>query len=192
MESRKLLAALGTTAAIGLPVTTTIAAADQTAVDGNVLPRTLQGNLAIATDLGRIAHHRLVAVDTRLARSVARLRQHHLSERSLKRLAHMSNTQLLRERKRLSRRLRRLRATGGAPNVAIPASLSAIAACESGGNPRAIGGGGLYRGKYQMTYAAWASVGGKGDPAAAPAAEQDRRAAMLLARSGAGQWPVCG
>jgi hypothetical protein len=81
-------------------------------------------------------------------------------------------------------------ATGG-PASPSPA-LQAIAACESGGNPRAIGGGGQFRGKYQFTYATWAAVGGSGDPAAAPEAEQDRRAAILYARSGPGQWPVCG
>ena len=64
--------------------------------------------------------------------------------------------------------------------------------CESGGDPRAIGGGGAYRGKYQFSYSTWAGVGGTGDPAAAPEAEQDRRAAMLYDRSGPGQWPVCG
>ena len=62
--------------------------------------------------------------------------------------------------------------------------------CESGGDPTAIGGGGLYRGKYQFSVDTWRAVGGTGDPAAAPEADQDRRAAMLLARSGAGQWPV--
>jgi hypothetical protein len=70
--------------------------------------------------------------------------------------------------------------------------LAKIAACESGGNPAAIGGGGAYRGAYQMTFAAWASVGGHGDPATAPMAEQTRRAALLYTQSGAGQWPVCG
>jgi peptidoglycan hydrolase-like protein with peptidoglycan-binding domain len=70
--------------------------------------------------------------------------------------------------------------------------LQQIARCESGGNPRAIGGGGQYRGKYQFTRETWAAVGGSGDPAAAPEAEQDRRAAALLARNGTGQWPVCG
>ena len=74
----------------------------------------------------------------------------------------------------------------------MPPQLQAIAQCESGGDPRAIGGGGAYRGKYQFSYSTWAGVGGTGDPAAAPEAEQDRRAAMLYARSGAGQWPVCG
>ena len=71
-------------------------------------------------------------------------------------------------------------------------ALEGIAQCESGGDPGAIGGGGEYRGKYQMTREAWAGVGGSGDPAAAPDAEQDRRAAMLYQRGGASQWPGCG
>lgn len=71
-------------------------------------------------------------------------------------------------------------------------TLERIAACESGGNPSAIGGGGRFRGKYQFTYETWAGVGGSGDPAAASEGEQDRRAAILYARSGPGQWPVCG
>ena len=76
--------------------------------------------------------------------------------------------------------------------VAVSPQLEAIAQCESGGDPTAIGGGGLYRGKYQFSVGTWQSVGGNGDPATAPEAEQDRRAAVLLARDGAGQWPVCG
>jgi Transglycosylase-like domain len=92
----------------------------------------------------------------------------------------------------LRRSLRILRRqTAGAAASASP-QLEAIAQCESGGDPTAIGGGGLYRGKYQFTYGTWQSVGGSGDPAAAPEGEQDRRAAILLARSGTGQWPVCG
>jgi hypothetical protein len=83
-------------------------------------------------------------------------------------------------------------ATAPVEGAAPSAQLEAIAACESGGDPAAIGGGGLYRGKYQFTYETWQSVGGSGDPAAAPEAEQDRRAAVLLARDGSGQWPVCG
>lgn len=80
-------------------------------------------------------------------------------------------------------------ASGGS---ATPAHLQAIAACESGGDPGAVGGGGAYRGKYQFSPSTWASVGGSGDPAAAPEAEQDKRAAMLYARTGASSWPVCG
>jgi soluble lytic murein transglycosylase-like protein len=80
---------------------------------------------------------------------------------------------------------------GLAPGVS-QSTLDAIAACESGGNPRAVGGGGAFRGKYQFDYGTWAAVGGSGDPAAAPEVEQDRRAAMLYARAGSSPWPVCG
>jgi Transglycosylase-like domain len=82
-------------------------------------------------------------------------------------------------------------ASGGAPTTAS-APLQAIAACESGGNPSAVGGGGAFRGKYQFDQATWESVGGTGDPAAASPAEQDRRAAILYAREGSSPWPVCG
>jgi hypothetical protein len=91
--------------------------------------------------------------------------------------------------KELRRSIRILKRSSGS---AVSPQLEAIAQCESGGDPTAIGGGGLYRGKYQFSVSTWQSVGGSGDPAAAPEAEQDRRAAILLARSGPGQWPVCG
>jgi Transglycosylase-like domain len=84
------------------------------------------------------------------------------------------------------------RERGAQPDVAIPPQLEQIAQCESHGDPHAIGGGGNYRGKYQFDMGTWASVGGQGDPAAAPEAEQDKRAAMLYARTGPSQWPVCG
>jgi hypothetical protein len=80
-------------------------------------------------------------------------------------------------------------AAGG--STASPA-LEAIASCESGGDPTAVSPDGTYRGKYQFDYGTWASVGGTGDPAAAPEAEQDMRAAELYARSGSTPWPVCG
>lgn len=72
------------------------------------------------------------------------------------------------------------------------ATLAKIAACESGGDPTAISSDGTYRGKYQFTRSTWAQMGGSGDPAAAPEAEQDRRAAALLAAQGTAPWPVCG
>jgi len=75
---------------------------------------------------------------------------------------------------------------------ASSATLEAIAACESGGDPSAVGGGGLYRGKYQFTYETWQSVGGRGDPAAAPRTEQTWRAWKLLKSHGSGHWPACG
>lgn len=91
-------------------------------------------------------------------------------------------------------------AAGERPNgeraPAIPASaratLERIAACESGGDPRAVSANGLYRGKYQFHRDTWRSVGGSGDPAAATEREQDRRAYLLLRREGTSPWPRCG
>ena len=72
------------------------------------------------------------------------------------------------------------------------AMLARIAACESGGDPTAASADGRYRGKYQFSRATWRAMGGNGDPAAAPEAEQDRRAAALLAAQGTAPWPACG
>jgi hypothetical protein len=71
-------------------------------------------------------------------------------------------------------------------------TLDKIAQCESGGSPTAVSADGQYRGKYQFTRETWARMGGSGDPAAAPEAEQDQRAAALLAQEGTAPWPVCG
>jgi TolA-binding protein len=71
-------------------------------------------------------------------------------------------------------------------------TLEAIGSCESGGDPAAVSSDGSYRGKYQFDFGTWESVGGSGDPAAAPEAEQDYRAALLYAQSGSSPWPVCG
>ena len=51
---------------------------------------------------------------------------------------------------------------------------------------------GTYRGKYQFDRETWRAMGGSGDPADAPEAEQDRIAAALLAQRGTAPWPVCG
>lgn len=74
----------------------------------------------------------------------------------------------------------------------VQRTLDRIAVCESGGNPRAVSRGGQYRGKYQFHRSTWRSVGGKGDPARASEAEQDRRARILFRREGWKPWPVCG
>ena len=109
----------------------------------------------------------------------------HKLDTALKRAKH--------ERKmKLRAKARRRAAAPAAPAGGASPQLEAIAACESGGDPSAVGGGGAYRGKYQFDYGTWASVGGSGDPAAAPEAEQDARAAALLSRSGTNPWPVCG
>jgi hypothetical protein len=100
-------------------------------------------------------------------------------------------------RERLERRRERQEARE--PDFASPesfgvsqATLESIAACESGGDPTAVSADGTYRGKYQFDTGTWASVGGSGDPAAAPEAEQDMRAAMLYSQSGSSPWPICG
>jgi peptidoglycan hydrolase-like protein with peptidoglycan-binding domain len=77
-------------------------------------------------------------------------------------------------------------ATNGASN-----ELARIAHCESGGNPAAVSPGGRYRGKYQFSRATWRAMGGSGDPANAAEAEQDQRAAALLASAGKRPWPNC-
>lgn len=71
------------------------------------------------------------------------------------------------------------------------AQLARIAQCESGGDPAAVSPDGQYRGKYQFARETWKSLGGTGDPAEAPEAEQDTRAAMLMERQGPSAWPVC-
>ena len=72
------------------------------------------------------------------------------------------------------------------------ATLAKIAQCESGGDPTAVSADGTYRGKYQFDRETWRQLGGTGDPADAPEAEQDRIAAKLLAARGSAPWPNCG
>ncbi len=79
------------------------------------------------------------------------------------------------------------KASGGGAS----AQLERIAQCESGGDPTAVSADGRYRGKYQFSRATWRALGGKGDPAKAPEARQDRLAAKLLALSGTSPWPNC-
>jgi hypothetical protein len=78
------------------------------------------------------------------------------------------------------------------PGGVSMATLEAIASCESGGDPTIVSSDGTYRGKYQFDFGTWESVGGSGDPAAAPEYEQDYRAALLYAQAGSSPWPVCG
>jgi hypothetical protein len=78
------------------------------------------------------------------------------------------------------------------PGGVSQATLDAIGACESGGDPTAVSADGTYRGKYQFDLGTWESVGGSGDPAAATEAEQDYRAALLYSQAGSSPWPICG
>jgi Transglycosylase-like domain len=155
----------------------------------STLSAPLAGNRTMAAEMRAGARYRLLRSHEKLLRRLASARGEKLDAHAMPHARRWSNERL----RRSNVTLRRILRSGVvAPAVPIPGALASIANCESHGNPSAIGGGGLYRGKYQMTYTTWASVGGAGDPAAAPEAEQDRRAAMLLARSGTSQWPVCG
>jgi hypothetical protein len=165
-------------------------------------PREPIGTVTIDTKTTtELRHQRLVHRYLKLRNRANRLIARRDGRRAPRRVrtakqAQWSNRGLRRAIRVMRKRIRSVRAdlydrrAGLTP--AVRATLNGIAACESHGNPRAIGGGGAYRGKYQFSYGTWASVGGRGDPAAASEREQDRRAAMLLTRSGRGHWPVCG
>jgi hypothetical protein len=81
--------------------------------------------------------------------------------------------------------------SGSSRRVRLPAVLKRIAQCESGGNPRAVSRDGRYRGKFQFDMATWRSLGGKGDPAAAPESVQDRLALKLYRQRGTAPWANC-
>jgi len=134
----------------------------------------------------------------RTERRLARVKGADFSRRAQERRLRGESPSELREALRTSRRelhrARRAAATGPAATPAAgaaPPHLEAIAACESGGDYSASTGNGFY-GAYQFTQSTWESVGGTGNPAAAPPAEQDKRAAMLYAQAGSTPWPVCG
>jgi hypothetical protein len=83
-------------------------------------------------------------------------------------------------------------ATAGPAGGGVSGHLASIRECESGGDYTAVNPSGTYRGAYQFDQQTWESVGGTGDPAAAPPAEQDMRAQMLYEQRGSSPWPVCG
>ena len=67
----------------------------------------------------------------------------------------------------------------------------ALARCESGGNPRAVGGGGRYFGAFQFSLPTWRGLGYSGNPIDHPYGTQLQAAQRLVARSGWGQFPHC-
>jgi hypothetical protein len=141
---------------------------------------------------GQRAHRTLVTRNVRLAHKLARAREHKLPHGRTERVRDYTRPRLRAENRELSAKLHRIAGATSSTGGSASPQLQGIAACESGGDPHSIGGGGAFRGKYQFTYGTWASVGGSGDPAAAPEAEQDKRAQMLLDKSGSSPWPVCG
>lgn len=147
---------------------------------------------------GRLTHHRLyVGRDLLASSGRARAAEDGASSPSKAELRHSIH----RMQKRWSRWLRhdprgrvvafKLKVSRDVPSWG-KAHLRSIAWCESKNNPRAIGGGGAYRGMYQFSFSTWAVVGGSGDPVAASRWEQTWRAWLLLSRHGSGHWPNCG
>ncbi|HYF27700.1 MAG TPA: transglycosylase family protein [Baekduia sp.] len=158
---------------------------------------------ALAADATSAVRTRLVRHTVRRERKIAALQGRKLRRGYRAALRTLSTDELLERRREAQRDLRRARraalerqrtgatvAAGGSGSM--PGHLAAIAQCESGGNPAAVGGGGTYRGLFQFDQGTWQSVGGSGDPAAAPVAEQVKRAEILYSRAGASPWPVCG
>jgi len=142
------------------------------------------------------AQQRAYRRNVKLALLVARYHHGRLSPTYAKRASVKPLWVLRKSNKRLYRQWHYLhhqrKAYAAAFRMVPRSTLSAIANCESHGNPRAIGGGGRYRGMFQMTFQIWGTVGGHGDPAGASVAEQYYRAALVYHRYGSGQWPVCG
>jgi len=198
MRTRQSLPAIAGALALALPATVALGApgplnpsAARPAAAPIDLGAVAAADRATLLVQGRIDHREAVSDVLRLSRTRARLAGD--AERASRRtLATWSTPALRTHRRRLRASVSELRRTGGAPDIAIPAALEAIAACESGGNPAVVDASGTYRGLFQFDSGTWASVGGSGDPAAATPEEQYRRAAMLYARSGASPWPVCG
>lgn len=78
------------------------------------------------------------------------------------------------------------------PRVAVGGDIwGALARCESGGNPRAVGGGGRYFGAFQFSLGAWRGAGMSGNPVDYDYGTQVAVAQRIQARSGWGQWPAC-
>ena len=195
MKFKRFLAALAATGVLAAPAIAATTVTEEPAVGAQEAPQAQQSQNAAAAKKAAVRKLALRR-NVRLARLVARYEGRRLrpayarkaNTRSL-RAIQRSNYQLRRE----LRQLRRERAWYRLAYRKVPkATLDSIARCESHGNPRAIGGGGAYRGAFQMTFHIWGAVGGKGDPINASLAEQYYRAALIYTRYGSGQWPVCG
>lgn len=136
--------------------------------------------------------------DDHRAYAQAVFRRQHISQRARHRMKRMRSCAYssqakhnMREIEHMALKHRHARQRAAAAAAAVPDHLRRIAMCESHGNPRAISPGGTYRGKYQFSFSTWRAVGGRGDPAAAPESEQDRRAVILYRTGGPGHWPIC-
>jgi hypothetical protein len=142
--------------------------------------------MAFATPGGDDAPTRIGLADARPAEALSLM-----ATRSLRAEMHDAASRI-RAARRARLRREREEAFASLPGGVSQATLDAIGACESGGDPTAVSSDGTYRGKYQFSFETWASVGGSGDPVAASEEEQDYRAALLYAQSGSSPWPICG
>src|SRR4051794_36907770 len=193
MKVKRYIAALAALLVLAAPAAFAATAVTSSADDGgSKAPEAKSAAVVKRQHLRHVAASRNV----RLARLVARLHGRRL-ERNYARKASVKPLRILQKSNdRLRRELRALRLERSRYRQAFRrvsrGTLRAIANCESHGNPRAIGGGGRYRGMFQMTFQIWSAVGGHGDPAGATVSEQYYRAALVYSRYGSGQWPVCG
>jgi hypothetical protein len=196
MKLKRYIAALAALLVLAAPAALAATAVTQSNSTGGASAHEAGAKSAAAQKRQKLLRHRAATRNVRLASRIAGHRGKRLG-RQYARRAHARPLRALQKSNYLLRRqlrsLRRERAWYRLAFRKVPAStLRSIAQCESHGNPRAIGGGGRYRGMFQMTFHIWGAVGGRGDPAAASAAEQHYRAALVYTRYGSGQWPVCG
>jgi hypothetical protein len=157
-------------------------------------PAAFAASVAVAFPALAVAAGGLEEAQSEGKAKAKRAEHRHAAERVLDRpFRHLHRTIDVQLRRiRAEQRRRQSRVFASLPAGVSQASLDAIAACESGGDPTAVSADGTYRGKYQFSSGTWAAVGGSGDPAAAPEREQDYRAALLYAQSGSSSWPSCG
>ena len=134
--------------------------------------RALQQKLGVSADGVYGPKTRAAVKRFQRAHGLTRRRRRRPADARRARREHRSARRPGGRRRRLGRRAERRRRR---------ATLQRIAQCESGGNPTAVSADGTYRGKYQFDRETWRAMGGSGDPADAPEAEQDRIAA--------GCWP---
>jgi Transglycosylase-like domain len=181
LTERKHIALLGAVVALAAPAAASAAQTDKAP------PRVrLRADAPSAAQVGMIGIGEAKALTGPLLDPVDRY-----SELIVRRTVKAEHVHTVHARKRREAREERERFEN-LPGGVTMGTLESIAACESGGDPEAVSSDGTYRGKYQFDEGTWESVGGSGDPAAAPEAEQDYRAALLYSESGSSPWPICG
>jgi hypothetical protein len=154
----------------------------------------LTGRASVGTQLERAArridrHRQLVSRHVELGRELAELEDERTPRGLAAKARSLPAPVLARRNRTLAARLERKREAGAGGGAG--GHLAVIRSCESGGNYSTNTGNGFY-GAYQFDLSTWRSVGGSGLPSEASPGEQDRRAQMLISRSGASPWPNCG